>query len=127
MQPRKEFAKLYCERHGIDSSDYLHAVFKHALYPQARPLVWLLRHLAPNFFRADYDFIYDVGCIKSFKDFELAVEEFVSHPANRDNPLRTLLRIRVGSGRLRRIVRATMSSSVPASPPAAELNLANRR
>ncbi|MDF3058730.1 MAG: hypothetical protein K0R17_2945 [Rariglobus sp.] len=109
MQPRQEFSKRYCERHGIDPSDYLLTVFRQALYPHARPFAWLLQQLSPNYFRADYDFIHDVGRIKRFKDYELAVEEFISHPSNRDNPLRTVLRIRVGSGRLRRIVRATMT------------------
>lgn len=108
MQPRREFAKLYCEHHDIDTSDYLLTLFKRSLYPHARPLKWLLQWLSPNYFRADYDFVHDVGRIRRFKDYELAVEEFIYHPANRDNPLRTLLRIRVSSGRLRRIVRATM-------------------
>jgi hypothetical protein len=119
MQPRREFSKLYCEHHDIDPSDYLLTLFKHALYPHARPLRWLLQWISPNYFRADYDFIHDVGRIRRFKDYELAVEEFICHPANRDNPLRTLLRIRVGSGRLRRIVRATMSQPAPGSPPVA--------
>lgn len=120
MQPRREFSKLYCERHGIESSDYLSTVFKRALYPHARPLVWLLQWISPNYFRADYDFIHDVGRIKGFKDYELAVEEFVGHPGNRDNPLRTILRIRVGSGRLRRVVRATMIQPTSATPVPAE-------
>lgn len=110
MLPRREFSGLYCELQGIDKSDYLRTVFRQALYPHARPWVWLLQQIAPNFFRADYDFIYDVGRLRNFKDYELAVEEFVAHPANRDNPLRTLLRIRVGAGRLRRIVRATLNA-----------------
>ncbi|GEM_PF-3911617 len=121
MQPSREFSLLYCELRGIDKSDYLRTLFKQALYPHARPCVWILQHIAPNFFRADYDFIYDVGRIRRFKDYELAVEEFVGHPANRDNPLRTLLRIRVGSSRLRRIVRAAMCSPQPA-PEAVALN-----
>jgi hypothetical protein len=113
MQPRHDFSKLYCARHDIHPGDYLRTVFRQALYPHARPLTWLLQLVSPEYFRADYDFIHDVGRIKRFKDYELAVQEFSTHPSNRDNPLRTILRIRVGSGRLRRIVRATMTSSVP--------------
>lgn len=108
MPPRREFSRLYCELHGIEPGDYLLTLFRQALYPHARPLAWLLQQLSPNYFHADYDFIHDVGRIKRFEDYELAVEEYVSHPANRDNPLRTRLKLRVGSGRLRRIVRGTM-------------------
>lgn len=101
------FADHYCALHGLVPGQFASHLLKHALYPHARLVRPFLEFLRPNYFAADNDFVCDVAQITRYHEFFDSSIEFVHHPENR-GLMRRLLRIRVSTDRMRRIVRRTL-------------------
>lgn len=114
------FAEKFCVQRGLDRKKYLDAVLQESLYPMAR---WLRPVLALRFgyFEGDREFISGVGLLTRSRDFDAEAADFLDHPSNRWFP-RRVLKLRVSTYRLRRIVREILrdGSSQPfkADPPA---------
>lgn len=104
-RPRDEFRRLYCEQHAITPEDFPNHLFTRSLYPQARLLKLVLELSNPYFFRADYDFLHDVGRLRSFRDYEQSVVQFITHPYNHRDLLRKWLCLRISTTRMRGLVR----------------------
>ncbi len=103
----KTFAELYCEREKISPDEWRAILFRQTLYPHARPVAWLVRRLKPRHFLADYEFVEDVGYLRSLKDLSLALGSFIEHPSNW-GMLRRRLRIRISARRMLAIVRTVL-------------------
>lgn len=97
----KTFRELYCERRGLDPSQFGKEVLRRSLYPHARLVGWLLCCLDRNYFAADRDFIGGAGGLSCRRDFRSEMSEYFYHPGNRGF-LRRVLRLRVSAGLLRR-------------------------
>lgn len=110
----KTFAERFCEDHGLSSEEYAPVVLNRCLYPHARFCRWLVALFKRRHFEADYDFVHDAGRLMRFRDFDLAVDEFLYHPGN-CGLARRVLRLRVSSQRLRRLVRETLHAREGAS------------
>jgi hypothetical protein len=98
----KTFRELYCERHGIAVDRFEHDLVARSLHPQARPVYWLLG-LNREYTSPDYDFVRGVGEMRRWQEFRNEAAEFHYHPRNRGF-LRTVLRLRVSTHRLQRIL-----------------------
>lgn len=110
------FAERYCRARGLLPSEYHRALLQEALYPHARPLAGLLRLLDRRHFVADYEFVEDVGHIRSVADFALPMGSYVEHPDNRGF-LRRRLRLRTSTRHMLTLVRAAFAQpGVPAEP-----------
>ncbi len=107
MNPRT-FAEIYCEREGLTAAELPAVLFRRTLYPHARFVAPLLRGLNPRHFLADYEFVEDVGHLRSLEDFSLALGSYIEHPSNW-GLLRRRLRIRVSARRMLRIVRTVFA------------------
>ncbi|HEY0945602.1 MAG TPA: hypothetical protein VGD81_10055 [Opitutaceae bacterium] len=103
----KTFAELYCAAHALSAEEFAPVVLNRTLYPHARLFGWLVTLFHRRHFEADYDFVHDAGRLMRFRDFDLAVDEFLYHPGNRGF-WRRVARVRVSSQRLRRLVRETL-------------------
>lgn len=103
----KTFADRYCEAHALPLEEFAPVVLNKCLYPHARLCGWLVAFFNRRHFEADYDFVHDAGRLMRFRDFDLAVDEFLYHPGNRGF-VRRVLRVRASSQRLRRLVRETL-------------------
>ncbi len=108
-------AELYCARMQQSRSAFTPSVLRRCLRPHARLLRPVLEFVHPGFFDADVDFVSSVGNLTSLRDFSLERTNFHHHPGNR-NPLRSLLRLRVSSVRLRRLAEETFAAAAPARP-----------
>lgn len=104
----RTFAEIYCERESLTSSELHTVLFLRTLYPRARLIAWLVRWLNPRHFLADYEFIEDVGHLRSLQDFSLALGSYVEHPSNW-GLLRRRFRIRVSARRMLLVVRTVFS------------------
>jgi hypothetical protein len=113
MEPRRTFADLYCEQHGLPRPQYHAAVFRRALFPHARLTGWIVRIFQRLHFLPDHEFVEDVGHITCVADFAYPLGSFIEHPANRGK-LRRVLGLRVSARRLLRIVRETFAD--PSGP-----------
>ena len=107
MVTPSDFRQIYCSRNGISVSAYAEHLLQKALPLHARvfrkiPLVSLLNK---NYFRPDFDFINDIGCLRHYSDYSQSVDEFHVDPWTKRTLLRGLLRLRVSTNRVRRIVR----------------------
>lgn len=105
-----KFAELYCARTRLAPADFNAEVLRRCLRPHARLLRPVLEFAQPGFFDADIDFVAAVGNLTSLREFALERVNFHHHPANR-SALRSLLRLRISSARLRRLAEETFTHS----------------
>lgn len=106
---RARFADLYCAHVGIRPEHFVADVYRRTLYPHACWLCFVPALLRANAYTADYDFISEVGEIRSYADYELAVEGFRFHPLNA-GWLRRFWRFRISVARMNRLVHAVLRS-----------------
>ncbi|MCS6244268.1 MAG: hypothetical protein H2172_10480 [Opitutus sp.] len=112
MATSSDFRQIYCSHNGINEADYVEHLLQKALPLHARvfrkfPLVTLLNK---NFFRPDFDFVNDIGCLRHYSDYSQSVDEFHVDPWNKRTLLRGLLRLRVSTNRVRQIVREQLKT-----------------
>lgn len=105
------FIDLYCQQQGIDAADFVAHIFERALYPQARPLTGLLGLIRRDYFQADRFFIDDVSRLQRYEEFHAIGVDYSQHHSN-GWFLRRVLRLRVSTERMRRIVREVFKGSV---------------
>ena len=125
MKRTDDFRYIYCTHHSIPLEAYTDHILKKALHPPARFFRILLRLGCEDYFRADLDFIHDVGCLRRFRDYDQCVHDFVSNPWNHDNLFRNVFGLRVSTTRVRRLLRELLKSSPGGSraPMPASANL----
>ncbi len=107
MNPRHNFRQIYCTQNAISEAEYFEHILRRTLPPHGRAF-WAFSKLTlqyKNHFRADYDFLNDVGRLCRYCDLSQSVDEFISHPWNQRGLLRWVLRLRVSTSRVRRILR----------------------
>ena len=112
---RRTFAELYCEERGLSIDDYPKAVLKAGLYLHARPLAVLINLVHRDYFSPDRDFIEDVGRLRHYHDFIGCGLDFSHHPENRGF-LRSALRIRVSTEKMRQLVKSHLKVKGTAHP-----------
>lgn len=112
----RTFAEIFCEREGLSFAEWPSVLFRRTLYSHARVVLPLVRWFNPRHFLADYEFIEDVGHLRSLEDFSLALGSYVEHPANW-GVLRRRLRIRVSARHMLLIVRQTFAPVGQSLPP----------
>jgi len=105
----KTFAELYCEREGVSPEMWRNLLFRQTLYPHARMFVGMVRLFNPRHFLADYEFVEDVGYLRSLHDFSLALGSYIEHPSNW-SLMRRRLRIRISARRMLAVVRTVLAS-----------------
>ena len=110
------FIDLYCQQHGIDAAEFGAHIFERALYPQARPLTGVLGLIRRDYFQADRFFIDDVSRMQRYEDFHAIGVDYSQHHSN-GWFLRRVLRLRVSTERMRRIVREVFKGSVMEPEP----------
>ena len=115
VKPRT-FTEICCAREGLSPEALPAVLFRRTLYPHARLVAPLVRRLDRRHFLADYEFIEDVGHLRSLADFSLALGSYVEHPANWGF-LRRRLRIRVSARRMLLLVRAAFAPPGQVLPP----------
>lgn len=112
MKPA-HFAEHYCDLHKLTLDEFPRHLRKHALYPHARFIVPILTLFNGDYLAADNDFIQDVGQLTRYNDFFGSSFEYIHHPANRGF-LRRVLRLRISTERMRRIIRKGFGAQVAA-------------
>jgi hypothetical protein len=108
----RTFAEIYGEREGLPPEVLHTALFFRTLYPHARLIAWFVRWCHPPYFIADYEFVEDVGHLRSLEDFSLTLGSYIEHPSNRGF-LRRRLRIRISARRMFRVVRSVFAPGGP--------------
>lgn len=101
-------ADRYCTHHAVQP----HHFARHALYrslPLRAQLSYPLLSIVPGFFDSDLEFIREVGRASSLRDFAIDAADFKLHPDN-SHPLRRLLKLRVSSRKLRRLLAASLAA-----------------
>lgn len=102
MEPT--FAERFCQSHGIEENRFESTVFRLILYRRTWLFVPILRFIDPNYFEADFEFIRNVGALRELKKFRNLAWDYTDHPMNHWWP-RRLLRLRVSSHRMLRLVK----------------------
>ncbi len=70
--------------------------------------------LSDHYLQADYDFIYDIGTMTRYDEYEQVVKSYFAHPMNQNNVLRQRFLLRISTVRMRRLVREVMKPSTAA-------------
>ncbi len=99
----KTFRDLFCEVHDCPVEDYETKVFWRSLYPHTLLVAWLIRHVAPRFFRLDFQTIQRVGLATDSGEFNQDLDRF--HFLNRYNAdtIRAMWRLRISGKKLIRL------------------------
>ena len=108
---QQSFAVLYCRQLDLPLAEFEQHIFRRALYQHARPLTWLLVQGRKDYFRADAEFIEDVGRLTRYEDFFAVALDYGQHYSNGWYP-RRVLRLRVSTERMRRLVRDVFKSTL---------------
>jgi hypothetical protein len=118
MSTPLDFRQVYCTQNAITEADYAEHLLHRVLPPHARIFraISLFTLQNRNYFRADFDFINDIGCLRNYRDYNQSVDEFVVHPWNKRTLLRGLLRMRVSTSRVRQIVREQLKPKAKTEP-----------
>lgn len=116
---RRTFAELYCERKGISIDDYSKEVLWAGLYLHARPLAVLINLVHRDYFAPDRDFVEDVGRLRHYHDFIGSGLDFSHHPENRGF-LRSVLKVRVSTEKMRQLVKSHLREKETAHPDLAD-------
>jgi len=112
MSTSTDFRQVYCTQNAISESEYAEHLLVRALPAHARLFraISLFTFNNKNHFRADFDFINNIGCLRNYRDYSQSVDEFVVHPWNKRSVLRGLLKLRVSTSRVREIVREKLKT-----------------
>jgi hypothetical protein len=112
-QTESFLAARYCERHGIPPATFSQHLLARTLYPHARPLRVLLGLRDRHYFQADFEFIEDVGYLRSAHGFHEALVHYVNHPRNHSF-LRRRLRCRISVRRMLAVVQEAFPQELKA-------------
>ena len=106
MQTTYDFRQIYCAQNAISEGEYAEHLLNKALPIHARAFRSVLSFAFDNqnHFRSDFDFLNDVGCLRSYRDYRQSVDQFIENPWNKRSVLRWMLHLRVSTTRVRRIV-----------------------
>lgn len=104
------FAELFCARHNLSLEQFEEEVIARSIHYHATLLWRLINWVHPDYFTADRQFIRALADVRSLRDFRVESSAFTHHPANRGF-LRRMLKVRVSSGRLRRLIASYLQSA----------------
>lgn len=116
----RTFLAIYCEKHGCSADQFHQRVFRHCVYPHARPFVPFVRWLIDDFFIADRTLLANVAHAVTMKRIREEVRDYFWDSNNR-GWLRETLRIRMSGQRLKELAREYLpessASTSPFAPP----------
>ncbi len=107
MTNRPTFRTAFCQRAHCDDSRYERALFWRGLYRHAIPFAFLIRMVAPRFFRDDFDFIRYLASDATMEEVNEDIDRFEYGNRVRRHWFRTGLRIHLNPVRV-----AALASSV---------------
>lgn len=111
----RTFLDLYCEKNNCSPEQFHRRVFRHCLYPHARPLAPLIHLFNFEFFAADRTLLLSVANAVTMKRVREEVRDYFWDSNNR-GWLRESLRIRMSGQRLRSLAREYLPESNSAAP-----------
>jgi hypothetical protein len=112
-----DFKTAFCQHLGCSPEAFREQLFRRSLYPRCRPLAFLLRRLAPDFFQEDWEFLERLGQMLSWSAFAAEANGIRSDPHLNRGFLRRRLHLRVSGARLLRLrdeIRAARAKERPA-------------
>lgn len=103
------FAELFCAHYQIPLERFAGALLRRGLHRRAWILLPLLPLLKSQYLVPDYEFIRDIGQLRSLRELPDAIADFRSHPANLRFARRRLY-LRMSTRRVSRLVRHIMGA-----------------
>ena len=117
----KTLLENYCAAHRCPEAEFQRRIFWRSLHLHARPVAWLLRRIAPDYFALEHELIDYVGLARNSRDLNEEIRDY--HMDHRNQRWwRRVVRIRLSTHRLRSQVRIYLPArpSVPPFPARAE-------
>jgi hypothetical protein len=107
---RSTFAQLYCAQRNIAPRHYHDRVLREVLY---RPAWWLqpLLRRTSHYFLADSEFVDGVGRIRTKRELDEEIANFLTHPNNRGFR-RSALKLRISVTRMQELFAEIMASEL---------------
>ena len=94
----KRFDIMFCQAFGCDISEFYERAFWRLLYSHAKLPALLIRKVHPTFFKADVEFLEDLGRSTDMREANMSAVRFQGINAWSGSLLRNGLKVRV-SGR----------------------------
>lgn len=100
VMTRPDFRTVFCQQAHCEASHFERALFWRGLYRHAIPFAFLIRLVAPRFFRDDLDFIRFLGADASMEEINEDIDRFQYGNRVRRHWLRTGFRIHLDPARI---------------------------
>lgn len=110
MKPT-DLRSAFCLQTACTDSAFVRAFFWQGLHRHAVPLAFLIRLVAPAFFRNDDEFIRYLGNDRSMEEVEDDIDRFEYGNRVRSHWLRTGLRLHLDPQRITALARRCLESS----------------
>jgi hypothetical protein len=101
-------ASLYCNKYGVRPEQFVTSVFWRTLYARTWLFGLFIFLMAPGTFESDKDFIKQVGFVQTMQEYQ-EVENCFRRGFSHQSSLRSSLRLRVSTRRVRRIVQELLA------------------
>ncbi len=99
----KTFRAAFCECFRCPAEAFLDTFFRKALHPPLRPLAWLVRRVAPRFFREDLQHLERIGETCAWQEYSTLANQIRGDVTLNHGLLRKGLHLRVSGFRLIRL------------------------
>lgn len=103
------FKEKYCEKFGIDPTDFADSLFWKSVRWYWKPIAALIKAIAPSYFKPDYEFIKSIAFCESFRDIKGEIASY-HWECSTSRFLRRRFHIRVSSKRVARLGRRLLNS-----------------
>ncbi len=102
------FQNAFCTRTRCGEAGFEKTLFRRAVYPHALLLAWLIRRVAPGFFKEDMEFIRWLGGQSSFSRIREDIRRYRHETRFQRHWLRKRLRLSLDPDRLKEVARTCM-------------------
>ena len=100
------FKDTFCGCFGCPAEAFQETLLRKSLHPHLRPLAWLVRLMAPGFFREDLDYLGRVGETNAWQPFRTLANAIHHDRVLNHGLLRKSLHLRVSGSRLIKVYQA---------------------
>ncbi len=104
----KSFREAYLEQFQCGSEAFEQDLLRRGLHRRARPLVWLIRSLAPRYFEMELRTIRYLGNARSSEEFRAELDSYRSEYRRHGGFLRNVLAVRLSGSRLISVLMETV-------------------
>lgn len=101
---RETFRAIFCRQYRCSEKEFPSRFFIRTIHRRTLPAIVLIRWLWPNFFKADWELIEDIGAAEHISEVMQAINNFRDDCHREQRFFHDQLRLRISGQRVSRLV-----------------------